>query len=211
VSSVGVPLAAPYDTPASFKSVHLGGHVTLRLAEGEGGAIDSGARIWDAGRALADALSRRVSVGERVLELGAGTGIVGLSAAAMGADVTLTDRQELLPLLRKNIAVNALRERADALALEWGCDETIEALGRNVEFDLIVGSDLLYAPHSFSELLETIVRLSTPAHTEVLLAYPTRYTEDIFLEQASDYFDEIECIEVEPTIYVSRLKRRALS
>eukprot|EP00965_Chrysotila_dentata_P020671 684348-Pleurochrysis_carterae.AAC.3 len=129
----------------------------------------------------------------------------------MGADVTLTDRQELLPLLRKNIAVNALRERADALALEWGCDETIEALGRNVEFDLIVGSDLLYAPHSFSELLETIVRLSTPAHTEVLLAYPTRYTEDIFLEQASDYFDEIECIEVEPTIYVSRLKRRALS
>ena len=41
----------------------------------------------------------------RVLELGSGTGVVGLTAAAMGAQVTLTDKPGLLEHLQKNIEV----------------------------------------------------------------------------------------------------------
>lgn len=50
--------------------------------------------------------------GKRCIELGAGVGLVGLSLARLGAEVTLTDKPALLSLLKGNVARNWLGERA---------------------------------------------------------------------------------------------------
>lgn len=45
-------------------------------------------------------------VGKRIIELGSGTGIVGLLLASMGASVLFTDQACALPLLQHNIDQN---------------------------------------------------------------------------------------------------------
>ncbi len=48
--------------------------------------------------------------GKRVLEVGAGCGLVGLALGLQGADVVLTDREEVVPTLKENVQrnINAL-------------------------------------------------------------------------------------------------------
>lgn len=75
--------------------------------------------------------------GKRVVEIGAGTGLLGLVAARLGAaSVTLTDLPTELPLLRRNLAANTSTDastfapcdvRVEACA--WGDDEALAALG----------------------------------------------------------------------------------
>ena len=208
----------------------------LLVAEGKAESIDSGARIWDSGREMSAQLLQQgdALAGKRVLELGAGTGIGGLSAAACGADVLLSDQAHMLPLLTQNIATNGLQRRAVATQLLWGDLSDIErvagatdansnpclrqtvsltaclrALAASGPFDLVMGSDLLYAPHIFPLLLETLEHFCTPGQTEVLLTYPTRYTEDLFFSDAELHHGfEVDCAEeVGCNVWATRMRR----
>jgi predicted nicotinamide N-methyase len=53
------------------------------------------------------------AAGSRCVELGAGVGVAGLTAARLGANVLLTDRRPLLSLLRGNAARNWLAGTPD--------------------------------------------------------------------------------------------------
>ena len=97
--------------------------------------------VWLGGEALANHLltSPALVRGARVLELGGGTGIVGLTAALAGAaEVTITDQQ--LDQASKNLEANPLlRTRVKLEKLLWGPSAAPYA----VHTDVVVGADLV--------------------------------------------------------------------
>ncbi|KAM0001662.1 putative lysine methyltransferase, S-adenosyl-L-methionine-dependent methyltransferase [Helianthus debilis subsp. tardiflorus] len=96
----------------------------------------------------------------RILELGSGTGVVGIAASAiLGADVTVTDLPHVLPNIKFNADVNAsvVGTRGGGVhvaALSWGKVEEMEDVGR--EYDLVIGSDVVYHDNLYEPLIETL-------------------------------------------------------
>ena len=81
----------------------------------------------------------------RVLELGSGCGLGGIAAAALGAEVVLTDivTQQAEHNVRetfRNTGVVLPRVQR----LRWGEAGDIEAAGKDGPFDVILGGDVLY-------------------------------------------------------------------
>ncbi|KAL2090675.1 hypothetical protein ACEWY4_012938 [Coilia grayii] len=98
--------------------------------------------------------------GKKVIELGAGTGIVGILAARLGADVTITDLPLAIPQLQSNVSANTppggWRSAVPTVVpLSWGQDQ------KNFpsDWDLVLGADIVYLPDTFPLLLETVTHL----------------------------------------------------
>lgn len=131
-------------------------------------SIGLGGRLWPSAAALCRWLRREPGLvsGMNVLELGCGTGAVGVFAAALGAaSVTLTDGGgsdgDLLCLAERNIRANAqlLDERAcRVIRYEWGTDFST-AVTEAPRFDLIVASDVTYARSSHGALCASLRQL----------------------------------------------------
>jgi predicted nicotinamide N-methyase len=102
-----------------------------------------GAALWPAAIALAHEVAARPDAwaGRRVLELGAGTGLPGIVAAALGARVLQTDKHPLaLALCERNGARNAVPAGHLAYRLaDWAAWDV------DGPFDAILGADVCYA------------------------------------------------------------------
>ena len=137
----------------SFK-VEVGGHkVSCKLGYRESG---TGSSVWDGAVVLARFLETHPHLvcGKMVLELGAGTGFGGLCAAALGAsNVTLTDIEACLPLLRENAAgVDGVVVEA----LDW-----TEPVPSGVSCDVVIAADCLLPGREglFAPLATTLAAL----------------------------------------------------
>ncbi|XP_042533827.1 protein-lysine methyltransferase METTL21D isoform X3 [Dipodomys spectabilis] len=148
----------------------------LRLQQYGSGGV--GCVVWDAAIVLSKyletpafsregthALSRR-----SVLELGSGTGAVGLMAATLGADVVVTDLEELQDLLKMNIRMNKhlVTGSVQTKVLKWG--EEIEDFPPP---DYILMADCIYYEESLEPLLKTLKDLSG-SETCIICCYEQR-------------------------------------
>ena len=88
------------------------------------------ARVWPASSFLAQQLQTLVGLdgfrGKRVLELGSGTGLLGMAVAAQGGCVTMTDMPYTVVLIDQNVELNshlfAACNRPRTVPFAWGRD-----------------------------------------------------------------------------------------
>ncbi|KAH7520040.1 hypothetical protein FEM48_Zijuj08G0101500 [Ziziphus jujuba var. spinosa] len=142
--------------------------------------------------ALSDAPNRRPL---NILELGSGTGLVGIVAAlTLGAKVTVTDLPHVIPNLQFNADANASVLTTNggvvhASPLRWGEADDVELVGR--EFDLIIASDVVYHDHLYVPLLQTLqdLILGGEGNVEFVMAHLRRWKrESAFFKKAKKVF-----------------------
>lgn len=178
--------------------------------------------VWDAALLLADYLQTEAGEdgqatckfqfkGKKVVELGAGVGLVGMALAVLGAEVVVTDQEYALPLLAKNVDVN-FGDRSGVIApmteeCQWG--EPFKTCSRLASWkksvDVVVFSDVLYHASAFLLLIETLHELVSPT-SDVFFSFETRNEsiEANFLQQLGNTFDVEEVSgEDSPQVFAS--------
>jgi len=131
-----------------------------------------------------------------VFELGAGTGLLSIVLSSLVHQYTVTDIPDLLPLIRKNLALNfdgwpnsnCSGSNITAEELDW-----LELHGTLISIhsrlvpapadpiDLLLAVDCIYNPSLLPALVETIDFLTTPGKTAVLVVMELRQ-EDVVRE-----------------------------
>jgi predicted nicotinamide N-methyase len=155
--------------------------VTLDVLEAASTDFDlTGQIVWSVSVLLAQYVAfagrgAALAAGE-VLELGAGCGLAGLAAAALGArGVVLTDNEpEVLALLARSAA---RYPSARVLELSWGDAASHAALaaacGGRQRFSLVLGADVIFWSHAVPLLFDTVRRVLAPRGV-FLLAFTNR-------------------------------------
>ena len=156
-------------------------------------ASDTGSVVWDAGLILMDFLKnfRFMFTGQRILELGSGTGYVGIGSSLLGAEfVLLSDQEKQIPIIQRNIKRNIPHnddmetKPVDVLPLDWDSQSDLELVIKRIQdvsnggssasssmleekssLDWIIGSDLVYG-NGFRENLAHLL-------TNLLKIFPT--------------------------------------
>lgn len=189
-----------------FLSEPNSGRKQLVLIEEEHGK-DIGARVWDVALIISKYIELNPDIvrNKRCLEIGAGTGIVGILSAVLGAtSIVLTDLPRVLPILQKQVEVNRnnfleltggdISETVFVQELTWGKNvgDYQQLFGDNL--DLILVSDLAAPTKEVPNLIESLrALLQLNKHSRILLALNIiREFTPPFLEQSANIFEFAE-------------------
>ncbi len=114
-------------------------------------------RLWEAALILSRFMVKsRPAPGTKVLELGAGLGAPGLTAAALGCSVTVTDYEDIiLDFGRVSAAASQLNQVQFAL-LDWLNPPEME------QYDIILGAEVLFRDEFFQPLLAVLRQALKP-------------------------------------------------
>jgi predicted nicotinamide N-methyase len=135
------------------------------------------AKIWEASAVLADYMAQHPTEPPlQILELGAGLGLAGITAAAFGHHVTITEHDPYaLAFLKANALLNNC-PGAVICPLDWDRRE-LEG-----QFDLIIGSEIVYN-HQSIDMLAAVFHKYLRPQGKIVLAQRVRATGVPFCER----------------------------
>ncbi|XP_072850738.2 protein-lysine methyltransferase METTL21C isoform X1 [Pogona vitticeps] len=143
-----------------------------------------GAIVWPGALALCQYLEsnqQEINIKDKkVLELGAGTGLVSIVASILGAFVTATDLPEILENMEFNISRNTRNlnvHKPEVRKLVWGENLSEDFPKATHRYDFIVATDVVYNHTALEPLLRTISYFCQPG-TILLWANKFRFSTD---------------------------------
>ncbi|XP_072329524.1 EEF1A lysine methyltransferase 3-like isoform X1 [Scyliorhinus torazame] len=156
-----------------------------------------GSLVWKAALGLCQYFEKEgiTFSDKKVIELGAGTGIVSILAALLGGDVTITDQPELLNRIERNVSFNipsSFKPQVKVRALRWGLDNSLFPS----DYDYILCSDIMYFHDSIPSILETLLHLSnekTTIYFASMLSYGTNVTREGHVTLSQYFQTELVC------------------
>jgi len=167
-------------------------------------------RLWEAALVLSYVLcSQPVRQGRTLLELGAGLGAPGLTAAAAGFEVTLSDYEDIiLDFQRVSCAASGL-SGVRSIILDWLAPPADLPL-----FDVIAGAEILFRKEFLHPIYSLIKTYLKPGGLVYLAHDARRKCLPQFLEIAKEDFDiavgrqSLKTPRGEVSILVNCLKRK---
>ncbi len=152
--------------------------------------------VWPSSLVLAHYMQDYETAGKRILEIGCGMALTSLMLNKQQADITATDyHPEVAAFLQRNTALN---HDADIQYERTDWSETEDSLGN---FDLIIGSDILYEDEHSQQLAAFIDNHSLP-NCEVILVDPGRGRKNKLGMQMEKYGYQSEQIKPIHTHYL---------
>eukprot|EP00931_Biecheleriopsis_adriatica_P003587 TRINITY_DN105387_c0_g1_i1.p1 TRINITY_DN105387_c0_g1~~TRINITY_DN105387_c0_g1_i1.p1 ORF type:complete len:255 (+),score=36.56 TRINITY_DN105387_c0_g1_i1:111-875(+) len=183
-------VAASYKFDGDFS---IGCH-SLKLMPSQGGAalLYTGESVWDAALIFAKALGRQPALllqpcavrqhadVKVVVELGSGTGVLGLAASLLGANVVLTDLEALQLTIEENIQLNLAEISAGGgsaryAQLNWEapCEQLLDSLRGRV--DTVLAADPVWRVDQAVDFARTVrLLLNATPGSRMLLARSDR-------------------------------------
>ncbi|KAM3159950.1 Protein-lysine N-methyltransferase EFM2 [Lachancea thermotolerans] len=166
--------------PAMNRIFKIGGLRTgVKLHEPALTSDNLGLKTWGASLVLARKLCENFSKFERqrdlrILELGAGTGLVGISLALKmlesnsghNCSMHLTDLPEIVTNLKENVKINCCNSRSDlkvyADVLDWTNPDSFEKTYGAHKFDVLLIADPVYSPQHPQWIVDMISKFLSP-------------------------------------------------
>jgi predicted nicotinamide N-methyase len=148
--------------------------------------------VWPSSRVLASTVSVINLDGKRVLEIGCGLALTSIVLHKMGVDITASDYH---PMAREFLDKNILANELTPIKFQTGNWETDNPLLG--EFDLIIGSDVLYEP-AHAELVSQFIHNHSGNDVDVIIVDPGRGNRSSFTKKmtALSYTNTFELFDV---------------
>ncbi len=139
------------------------------------------AKLWDTSFILAYFIGKQPIIPwQRMLEIGAGVGVVGLYASLCGHNVTITDIEEdALLFSRANVLMN--NSGAEVRKLDWNTPDIGD------RYEVIFGSEVIYDRENYPLLVGFLRKALAPNGT-IFLAKNSSLHAPAFFEELTRYF-----------------------
>lgn len=151
------------------------GHDFIKLKEPSLTSDNLGLKTWGSSLILSNKLVKSPHyLQSPILELGSGTGLVGMVCKLLGYDIMVTDLAEIVPNLKDNFDLNELPD-VQVDELDWSNPHSFLEKFGNLKFKTIILSDPVYSANHPPWIIDMInMFLDNTKDSVVLLQIPIR-------------------------------------